>query len=501
MKQFDLVVIGSGAGLMVLEEALNQGLRCAIIEKSKFGGTCLTKGCIPSKMLVYPADLVRELQSSQRVGIQTAPPQVDWQTISRRMWEQIDLHKKIEHSLGHIPNLTVYKGTGAFTGTHNMTVHYADGTPDEQLTAERFVIAAGARTMVPQIAGLDDAGYVTSERFFGDKFPTAPYKSLAIIGGGTISAEFAHIFSAFGTKVTIIEYADELIAKEEAEVRAFVTAQFVKNGIEVLTGSEVVSASAEGGAKRLTVQNRRTGTQSTVECEEIFVAAGIRSNADLLAPEQAGIALDDRGWIITNEYLETSQRHIWALGDINGKFQLRHKANYEAQILTQNLFGGEKKAVSYDVVPWAIFTHPQVARVGMTEEQVKALGVRYAVAMNHYSEVVGGRAMGYSRQDDDNGFVKMLVCEQKKIMGVHIVGLNAAVLLQPFVYLMNAGHKCSPNSAVQLNPQEIGGLRIMCPQVGTYVPIFDSMVIHPSLSELTAWALDKLVWHDGEGKP
>lgn len=494
MKRFDLVVVGSGAGLMVLEEALRQGLKCALVEKSKFGGTCLTKGCIPSKMLVYPADLIREMQSSGRIGIRSSEPQIDWETISRRMWEQIDLNKGIEKSLARIPRLTVYKGTGSFTDSHSMMIRYNDGRPNEEISATAFVIAAGARTMVPEIDGLEEAGYVTSETFFGEKFPQKPYESIAIIGGGTIGAEFAHIFSAFGAKVTLIEWGERIIAKEEAKISDFVARQFVKNGIDVHTNCAVVSASAQGGKKHLTLQNRISGEVSTIECEEIFVCAGVRSNADLLSAEKAGIALDDKGWIITDEYLQTSQKHIWAFGDINGKYQFRHKANYEAQVLVQNLFGDEKKAVSYDVVPWAIFTHPQVAHVGKTEQEVRESGVHYAVAENYYSEVVGGRAMGYSEDDDDNGFVKMIVGQNKKILGVHIVGPNAAILLQPFVYLMNAGHKCSDSYADMFDAQKIGDLRIMCPQVGTYVPIYDSMVIHPSLSELTAWALDKLEW-------
>lgn len=497
MRKFNLVVVGSGAGLMVLEEALHQGLSCAIIERSKFGGTCLTKGCIPSKMLVYPADLIREMQSSARIGVSVPQPQIDWQTIARRMWEQIDLHYKIEHSLQHAPNLAVYKGTAAFTGPNSMVVQSDAGQPVEEITSDKFVIAAGARSFVPEINGLNEAGYVTSETFFGEKFPQKPYKSLAIIGGGTISAEFAHIFSAFGTKVTVIERGPQILSKEEEEIRDFVKRQFLKQGINVLTDRTVISVEENDGMKRLTLENKQTQTITAIECEEIFVASGIRSNADTLMPEKAGVAVDGNGWIVTNGYLETSLNNIWALGDINGKYQFRHKANYEAQILTHNLFGGgEKKKASYNTVPWAIFTHPQIARVGMTEQQVRSLDIRYAVAKNYYSDVVGGRAMGYTKNNDDNGFVKMIVDDNKKILGVHIVGPQAAVLLQPFVYLMNSGAGCDKQLINSRNSAGIDELRIICPHIGTYIPIHDSMVIHPSLSELTAWALEKLEWRE-----
>lgn len=490
MEHFDIVIVGSGAGLMVMEAALSKGLRCAIIEKAKFGGTCLTKGCIPSKMLVYPADFIREAEESARVGIRTARPEIDWDVISKRMWEQIDFNKSIETSLQNIPNLTVYKGIGAFTGPNNMCISCKEKA-DEIIYGDKFVIAAGARTNIPPVEGLENTGYVTSETFFGDKFPKSPWKSLVILGGGAISAEFAHIFSAFGTKVTIIARS-KILNKEEEEVAQFIGRQFTQNGIKLLTNSTILSASAAGGEKYITIENSITKSRTVVECEEIFAASGVRSNADALSLEKAGVAVDKHGWIVTNAYLETSNKNVWALGDINGKYQFRHKANYEAQILIHNLFsGGDKKEVYYDTVPWAIFTHPQVAHVGLTEKEAKSKGISYRTAINHYSEVVGGRAMGYRDGDDDNGFVKIIISEDKKILGVHIAGPQAAILLQPFVYLMNVGYQCKKTKQA-MNTKELDELRILCPNIDTYEPINDSMVIHPSLNELTAWVFEKL---------
>ena len=492
MKQYDLVIVGSGAGLMVLEEALSQGLRCALVEESKFGGTCLTKGCIPSKMLVYPADFIREAQRSRRFGVEVASPSIDWEKISARMWEQIDFHQTIEESLQKIPNLTIYKGRGSFAGPDRMVVRYRDGRPEEMIGSEKFVIAAGARSFVPFIPGLEETGYLTSEGFFGEGFPQKPWESLVIVGGGAISAEFAHIFSAFGTKVTVVVRSGGILSKEEAEVSRFVTRQFEKNGIRVVTESVAVEASKEGETKYLTVENRVTGEQTTLPCQEIFIAAGVRSNGDTLDLDKAGVKVDEQGWIPTNLYLETSRKNIWALGDINGKYQFRHKANHEAQILMANLFSGEeKKEVNYHSVPWTIFTHPQIARVGRTEAELKAQGIPYKAAKNYYSEVVGGRAMGYREEDDDNGFVKILVGQNKNILGVHIAGPQASVLLQPFVYLMNAGYRCR-KKLEQTAAKEIEGLRILCPHLGSYAPINDSMIIHPSLNELTAWVFEKL---------
>jgi len=487
-----MVVVGSGAGLMVLEEALNQGLECAIIEKAKFGGTCLTKGCIPSKMLVYPADFIREMERSSRIGITSYSPQIEWNTISKRMWGQIDFHKEIESNLLSMPNLTVYKGNGTFTGNDSMAVRYEDGSLDDVICGDKFILAVGARSFVPPFEGLERSGYVTSETFFGEKFPQKPWESLVIIGGGAISMEFAHIFSSFGTKVTIIVRSGRILSKEEEEISAFTAKQFAANGVDILTNSSVFSVSKEQNRKCVTVENRLTKEKTVVDCEEIFVASGVQSNADTLSLEHTDVQIDGRGWIRTNSYLETSQKNIWALGDVNGKYQFRHKANYEAMILSQNLFGSEKKEASYNAVPWTIFTHPQIAHVGLTEKEAKEKKIPYKTAKNYYSEVVGGIAMGYSKNDEDNGFIKIIVGEDKKILGVHIVGPQAAVLLQPFVYLMNEGYECGKKAEAFAEKKGIEGLRTLCPHLGTYTPIRDSMVIHPSLNELTAWVFEKL---------
>jgi len=495
MKKYDLAIIGSGSGLMVMEAALNLGLTCAIVEKSKFGGTCLTKGCIPSKMLVYPADLMREAQEAGRIGLTFQPPDTDWGRVAHRMWKQIGNSDTIRESLLATNGLAVYQGTGSFTGEHTMQVMYDDGTPAEEFEADRFIIAAGARSFVPPVPRLSEAGYITSETFFGERFPDKPWKSLILIGGGAIGAEFAHIFSAFGTKVTLIEMKPHILSTEEEEISLFVEKQFKNNNIDMLTYTKILSVSSNSIEKSMSVQDMATGQLKTITAEEIFVASGVRSNGDLLQLDMAGVQTDSRGYIVTDEYLQTSQSHIWAIGDINGTYQFRHKANYEAGILMNNLFGrGEKKQASYDATPWAIFTWPQVGHVGLTEQQAKDKGLKVWVGRNFYSDIAGGIAMGYARNGEDNGFVKIIAGEDQKIIGVHVVGPYAAVLVQPFVYLMNAGYQCECVLGGKNKKGRRGALRSVCPQIGTFLPIEDSMVIHPSMSELCAWALEDIDW-------
>ena len=501
METYDLVIVGSGSGLMVLEAALEQGLSCALVEKDPLGGTCLNRGCIPSKVLVYPADVIREAEHAARVGVHFDPPEVDWPTIAKRMWTYIGANKQIEAGLKKSDHLALYRGTGVFTGPDTMQVADERSGRIEPFSGRMFVLAPGARTLVPPIQGLESVGFVTSESFFGSRFPEKPWKSLTIVGGGAIGLEFAHIFSAQGTRVTIVEMASRLAPLEEPEVSVMLEEQMRVHGIRVLTGYKAVAAKLEQGLKTLVLEPAGGGAAESAASEEILLAAGVRSNADLLQVDQAFIATDSRGYIVTNEYLETNRKHIWALGDANGKFQFRHKANYEAEVLIHNLFRPDlsRRQAQYNAVPWAIFTSPQIAHAGLGEEQVKAAGIRYQVGVNHYADIAKGYAMGYRSQDKDNGFVKLIVDENRKILGAHIVGPEAAVLIQSFVYLMNAGYTCPDQQSrsggrAKKKERAVPGLFPPCPEAGTLDPVSRSMVIHPSLSELTAWVIDELEW-------
>lgn len=492
MENYDLVVIGSGAGLSVLNYGLQMGLKCALVENTKLGATCLTRGCIPSKVLVHPADLIREAEHATKVGIRFRVDGINWDLIAKRMWSQIDENKEMEEGLSHIPNLKLYKGVGEFVGDYEMRVKSTGS--DEVIghfKGDKFVLASGARSFIPPIKGLDEIEYITNENFFGDKFPKKPWESLIIIGGGVIAAEFAHIFSAFGTKVTIVEMLPRLVMTEEPEVSDFLKRNFEKH-MTVLLNHKAIKVGTEKKFKTVTIQNVESGKEIELQAEEIFVAAGRRSNADLLAAEKAGVEINEHGWIKTNKFLETSKQNIWCFGDANGLYQFRHKANYEADICANNIFGppDQKQEVDYSVVPWAIFSSPQIGHVGMTQEEAIAKGHEIFVAVNNYSSVAKGFAMGYENNDIDNGFVKLIIDKSYKLLGAHVVGPHAAVLVQPFVYLMNAGYTCdSPDFPGRTGPNKLGRA---CPDAGSFMPLYKSMVIHPSLNEVTGWAIGKM---------
>ena len=474
---FDLVVIGTGAGLTVAERAAQEGLRVAVVEKGKFGGTCLTRGCIPSKMLVYPADLLREAQRAHKVGIHYDPPRIDWDQISRRVWEQIDVSKGIQESFSKIPNVTLFLGEGRFTGPNAMSVRLNVGG-EAQLEGKQFLIAAGARNWLPPVEGIEETGYLTYESFFGDKYPEKPWKSLAIVGGGVIAAEFAHIFAAMGTQVTIIGRNRQLLPGEDAEIARLVHWQFEDFGIRVLIDHEVVRMQPGKAGKEIVARERSSGELVTVSAQEVLIAAGVVPQTDTLDLPLAGVQTDAQGWIKADEYLLTSSPHIYALGDIIGGHLFRHKANYEADILMHNLFssGEPRRAADYRATPWTVFCYPQVGHVGLTEQQVRNKGAKYYCARYRYSYIASGIAMGYKDDDGDNGMVKLLLDEELHILGVHIAGFQAGALVQPFVYLMNAGERLTDAKA------------------GTIEPLTRSMVIHPTLSELAAWSLESVDW-------
>ncbi len=470
MQHFDLAVLGGGSGLMISEAALARGLSCAVVEKGALGGTCLNRGCIPSKMLVYPADLIREAERGERVGVGFSRPDIDWAKIAGRMQRQIDVNHDLERELSVQKGLTLFRGEGAFVDAHTIQVKQNSGGT-VAFTADKIVIATGSRTRIPDVKGLQEVGYQTSESIFGGHFPDKPYDSLLVIGGGATGCEFAHIFSAMDTKVTLAALRGQLLRGWEKEIAESLRRQMEEMGLAIHTNLNSVAAVMEGGLKKVTFQNTADGSEAVFSAQEIFLAPGIVPNTDMLNLQAAGVLTDHRGFVLTNKRLATNLSHIYAIGDVNGTGALRHKANYEAEVLNDVLFGEDRRRADYSATPQAIYTFPQCARVGMTEDEARAAGIRPRVAYNHLCDVVAGISMGYRKSEADDGFVKIITDPSGILLGVHVIGPQAAVLVQPFAYLMNAG----------------GERQLKDP--GSISPISRSMVIHPSLSELTAWAL------------
>lgn len=484
IKKYDIIVLGSGIGLDFAWASIEKGLKCAVVEPSKFGGTCLTKGCIPSKVLTTVADCVHEAKNFERIGVKCAVEDIDIEKIYARMDKKIAFSSKIEEGLSKEESIDIYKGYGQFTGDKTIRVKYDDGTYSGEITAHTVVVCIGARTFVPPIEGLEDAGYITSETFFdGTKRPSKIPESIAILGAGAIGMEFAHFFSCVSAKVKIIEMQDEILPAEDEDIRKFARKNAENSGIEIFTGSKAVKAYSSKSGKILEIVERHSQKKDEVYCEEIFVASGIKPNSDLAKIENTGIKTDERGWIITDKHLRTNIKGIWALGDINGKFQFRHKANYEGEICVHNVFNpdSEQRAASYESVPWAIFGNPQIAHLGLTLDKALEKHRGVYLGVKKYSSIAKGYAMGFEPGDEDDGFVKIITDENFRILGAHIAGPQASVLIQPYVYLMNAGCSCVSGKKTQVDSN-------------TLKPISESMVIHPALSELTAWVVSEMKW-------
>ena len=351
---FDIIVIGSGSGLEVSSEGAERGLSVAVVEEGPFGGTCLNRGCVPSKMLIHCADVMETIQGAERFGIKAQVEAVDWQFIIRRAYDEIDADAQaIEEGNRQAPNITVYKDRARFVGQKAVEVN------GEQIRAETVVIAAGTRPWVPEIPGLSDVPYITSDEAL--RLPNQP-KRLTIVGGGYIAAEMAHFFGLLGTEVTIVHRRPLLLRGEDEQVARRFT-QVYQRKFNLLLDAQVTRAYRQDSA--ITLEVITDGGTVEVSSDALLLATGRIPNTDLLQVANTEVEVDQQGFIKTNEYLETSAQGIWALGDIVGKYLLKHSANLEAAYVAQNIFNAKNQvAVDYHGMPHAIFASPQVASGG-----------------------------------------------------------------------------------------------------------------------------------------
>ena len=454
MKRFDLIVIGSGSGLEVSAEAAELGLSVAVVENGPFGGTCLNRGCIPSKMLIHCADIMETIQRAELFGIKAKVEVIDWQAIIKRVFDEIDGEAHdIEEGNRQAPNIEVYRGAARFVGEKTLEV---DG---EEIRAETVVIAAGTRPTVPDILGLRDVPYVTSDDVM--RLPEQP-RRLTIVGGGYIAAEMAHFFGSLGTEVTIVHRGPFLLRAEDEEIAHRFTEVYQRK-LNLLLNTQVSRAYSQG--KEITVDVSSNGHTTSVVSDVLLFATGRIPNTDLLEVANTGVEIDQRGFVKTDEYLETNVSGIWALGDIVGRYLLKHSANLEAAYVANNIFNSHHKvAVDYHAMPHAIFASPQVASVGMTEEEVKERDITYTSASYDYYDTAYGSSI-----EDRDGFVKVLADhETGEILGCHIIGSEASILIREVVNAMRA--------------------RL------TTDAITQSIYVHPALPEVVQRAFGSLHW-------
>ena len=355
VERFDLIVIGSGSGLDVANAIASRGVKVAIVEKGALGGTCLNRGCIPSKMLLHSADVVETIRTANLFGVHVKGYDIDFPAIVRRVTESVDRDSAgIEQAFRTIDNPKLFKGDANFVGMKTLQVG------GETLQADRILIASGGRPFIPDVPGLRESGFITSDEAL--RLRTQP-RELTILGGGYIAVELAHFFGSLGTRVHIVQRHRVLVPREDEEVSKRFTEVF-RGKHDVLTSHEPVRVSKQGGQYHVTIRGDRGGEQA-LESDTLLVAAGRTPNSDLLDVAKTGVKTDAKGFVVTDEYLRTNVPGIYALGDAVGHFLFKHSANLEAQYDYYNLLDPENPIpVDYNAMPHAIFTTPQIAGVG-----------------------------------------------------------------------------------------------------------------------------------------
>ena len=424
VRHFDLCIIGTGSGNSIVDARFDE-LAVALVEMGTFGGTCLNVGCIPSKMLVHPADLAASTVQATRLGVDLDLRGVRWREIQDRIFGRID--PMAANGRGYrqrSDNVTVFDGRARFVGPRELDVGAA-----ETIGADQVVIAAGSRPVVPYLPGLSSVEFHTSDTVM--RLPELP-RSMIIIGGGYVAAEFAHIFSAFGASVTVLNRSDVLLRREDADVATRFT-ELLGRRVDVRLETSVEEVeTTDAGVRVHTVGPE--GAQAHLEAEVLLIATGRAPNGDTLDLERAGIELDDDGLIVVDEYLRTSAAGVFALGDVCSHEQLKHVANKDARVVQHNLLHPDSMITSdRRIVPHAVFSMPQVASVGLTEAQAKEQGMDYVVSRQDYGET----AFGWAMEDTDH-FVKIIADARSKIiLGAHVIGPQASSLIQPLVQAMS----------------------------------------------------------------
>ncbi|WP_226345179.1 mycothione reductase [Agilicoccus flavus] len=427
MDHYDLVILGSGSGNSLVTPDLD-GRRVALVEASPvFGGTCLNVGCIPTKMYVYAADVADTTRSAPRYGVSGRVDGVDWPAIRDRIFGRIDpisAGGRAYRETG--PNTTLVSGHARFVGPRTLDVALRDGGT-AHITGDQVVVATGSRVTVPDVILASGVPFETSDTVM--RVPALP-ASMAILGGGYVAAEFAHVFSALGVRVTVVARGPQLLRHLDGEISRRFT-QVAREQWDVRTDTGVTAAHSTPGGVRLTLTDG-----SDLDVETLLVATGRRPNSDDLGVEAAGLRLHDDGRIVVDEYGRTGVEGVWALGDVVAAEQLKHVANAQARTIAHNLaHPGDLLPFLAAPVPSAVFTHPQIASVGRTQDELDAAGERYTVKVQAYGDTAYGWAM-----EDTTGVCKVLADPATgAILGAHLMGPQASVIIQPAIQAMSTG--------------------------------------------------------------
>jgi mycothione reductase len=447
VTHFDLAIIGTGSGNSLVTADFDNK-RVAIIESGTFGGTCLNVGCIPTKMYVYAADVANTITNAGRYGIDATLDGVRWPDIRDRIFGRIDpLSAGGKEYRAKGPNTTVFLGHATFIGPRRLRITTPNETPagkagdrdttDVEITADQIVIAAGAHPNIPTEVSESGVPFHTSDDVMRlDELP----KRLVILGSGFIAAEFAHVFSALGSQVTIIARGEALLRKLDTEISTRFTA-IAQEKWDVRLNSTLTKLSGNDTEVRLDFAD---GSQASGDI--LLVATGRAPTTANLGLEVAGILTHEDGGVTVDKHGQTNVEGVWALGDVSSAHQLKHVANHEARVIAHNLaHPGQLRSFQERYVPSAIFTSPQIASVGLTEEQLKDQGRNYVKKSQAYGDTAYGWAM-----EDTTGVCKVIADPATgELLGAHLIGYQASNLIQPLIQAMSFGHSAIEVARVQ----------------------------------------------------
>jgi dihydrolipoamide dehydrogenase len=440
VKKYDVVVIGAGdVGLGIAFNAVSAGLKTALIDKGKVGGTCINNGCVPSKTLIHTADRIMETAENKKFGILSGAVDVDFRAVMERMRSVVASGRNsIREAIEASENLAFINRECCFTDEHTLE---AGG---EMIRGKKLFIASGARPSLPRIKGLDTVQYLTNESML--QLVKKP-DSIIFLGGGYIALEYAHFFSAMGTRVAIVDRNLTLLRFEEPEISDLLKKQIGKRA-ELHLGAEPIEVRRADNQVSVIIRDVGTGREKEILSEAVMVSAGRRSNADLLKPENAGVETDEANFIKVDEYLRTNKKHIWAVGDAIGRAMFTHAGDKEAELAWHNATQRKKTRMVFESVPHAVYTWPQIASVGLTELQARK-DHDVLVGRARYSDAVMGEAMLESE-----GFAKAIVEKGTgRILGFHIIGPHAAMLIQEVVNaVINKGSAKSVTGCMHIFP-------------------------------------------------
>ena len=453
MTNYNLAVIGGGsAGMNLIRAAAARGWRCALIEADNLGGTCINVGCIPSKTLIHSARIFYQAKEARQFGVLIEPPKADWPAMVRRKDKLVGrIRSRSYTSVQENENIDLYEAEASFEGPHKLKVG------DRQIEADKIVIAAGSRPAIPIIKGLEQVNYLTSTSVMEmQKLP----QSMLIIGGGIIALEFSQLFARLGVKVTILQRNQRLAPILDPQFSEEISSILTEEGVEVKTGLKI----SEVGIQKdlLYVMDLSQGLPARFSAEKLLIAAGRASNVDRLNLHAAGVEVDDSGYIKVDKSFKTSSDQIWAIGDITGGAMYTHRAWHDGILLARHLLDDETISNQDRLIPYAIFTDPEIAGVGLSEREAREAG--YAVTVKQFKPGYKGRALAMGQL---KGQVKLIADKQSgKLLGAFIMAYGAGELLHELIL----------------------GIRL-----GVTIDVLrDMMHIHPTLSE----AISSASWAD-----